>query len=90
MSTDKGGRFADTLKEADRHDGLGVAGRGGDHGEGAPEEHHEGEPDARLDVLEGQVRWDLAQDISAGRVRSDWSLRVKPYPTVKQVKTWFS
>lgn len=64
VRADEGGGFADALEEANGHDGLGVVHRGGDHGEAAPEEHHGGEPDAWLNVVEREIGRNLAQDIA--------------------------
>jgi hypothetical protein len=52
------------LEETDDHDGLGVFNRGSDHGKTAPENHHRGEPEARLDIVKRQVGWHLANDVS--------------------------
>lgn len=64
VRADKSGGFADALEEANGHDGLRVVHRGGDHGETAPKQHHGGEPDAWLDIVEGEVGRDLAQDVA--------------------------
>lgn len=75
VRADKGGGFADALEEANGHDGLGFVHRGGDHGEAAPEEHHGGEPDARLDVVEREVGRDLAQDVAVMNEYCQWMIR---------------
>lgn len=72
VRADKGGGFADALEKANGHDGLGFVHRGGDHGEAAPEEHHGGEPDAWLDVVEGEVGRDLAQDVAVVNEYCQW------------------
>lgn len=67
MRADESGGFAHALEEANGHDGLRAMHRGGDHGETAPEEHHGGEPDAWLDIVERKVGRDLAYNIAADR-----------------------
>lgn len=65
MRTDKGRSLKDSLEKANGHDALRVVDGGGNHGEAAPAEHHAGEPDARLDIVEGKIGRDLAQNIAA-------------------------
>lgn len=71
VCADKGGRFADALEEADGHDGARVVHGGRHHGQAAPEDHHEREPDARLDVVQRQVGWDLAEHVADGEAGVD-------------------
>lgn len=70
MRADKGRRFKDALEEANDHDGLGLVDRGRDHGEAAPDEHHRGEPDTWLDIVQGEVRRDLAQHVAMSAILS--------------------
>jgi len=71
VRADKRRRLTDALEEADRHDGLRVVHRRRHHGEAAPEDHHEREPYPRLDVVQGEVGRNLAQDIAAVLVSVD-------------------
>lgn len=45
--------------------------RGRDHGETGPDEHHEREEGAGADVVQGQVRGDLPQDVADGEACVD-------------------
>lgn len=52
------------MEEADGHDGLWAVNAGGAHCQAAPDDHHEREPDARFDVVEGQVGWNLSDNVA--------------------------
>lgn len=71
MGTDKSAGFEDALEEADCHDGARIVHRGGHHRQPSPPQHHAGEEDSGPDIVQRQVRWDLADDITHGEARVD-------------------
>lgn len=71
VGADKGGGLGDTLEEADGHDALGIMDGGGYHGQAGPDDHASGEEVSRLDVVQRQVRRDLANHVADGEARVD-------------------
>lgn len=71
MGADEGAGLEDSLEEADRHDGARIVHRGSHHRQPSPGQHHAGEEDPGSDIVQRQVRWDLADDITNGETRVD-------------------
>ena len=64
VRSDEGRGFCNALEEADGHYVAGMVDGGRDHGKGAPDEHHAWEEDAGLEMVEGEIRRDLADDVA--------------------------
>ena len=56
--------FGDSLEESDCHYVAGMVDGSCDHGESTPDEHHTGEEDAGFEMVEGEIRRDLADDVA--------------------------
>ena len=63
MSTNESTGLGEALEESDCHDISRVFGDGRDHGESSPEDHHAGEEDPRLQMVQRQVTGNLSDDI---------------------------